>query len=74
MGYSRKRSVRWGGPFFVRDKKGKNAIIQNKLCKLNNLICIIQKNIVILRGKGFGEVAPNSGQHSGGIVRRRSAE
>ena len=60
--------------FFVGDKKGKNAVIQNKLCKLNNLICIIQKNIVILRGKGFGEIAPNSGQHSGRIVRRRSAD
>ena len=26
-----------------------NAIIQNKLLKLNNLICIIQKNVVLLR-------------------------
>lgn len=39
----------WGGR--KGQKGGKNAIIQNELYKLHNLICIIQKNVVILRGR-----------------------
>jgi hypothetical protein len=56
-----------GAPFFC-------GIKGNYLQKNIHKICEYQKKVVILRGKGFGEVAPNSEQHSGGRVRRDSAE